>query len=224
LKPNSIFKRHTTLKYDLREFYDELGGSYDALVHSRYRRMLQKFVKDEFRDVALTLDVGCGTGTITSGLDGLKIGLDLSPNLARIAKDKGLEVIIGVAENMPFIDNIFEAIVCTDVLEHLSNPLRALRESVRVLKPDRKILIVTPNPIWAPFIKVADTLKLKVPEATCRYIWPAALGKMLKEVNLTMIKDIGWVFILVWPRQLSLEQVVVAIKKGGSFRRKRCLF
>jgi ubiquinone/menaquinone biosynthesis C-methylase UbiE len=80
----------------------------------------------------------------------LKIGLGLSPKLARIAKSRGIEVVIGDAESMPFITNAFEAVICIDVLEHLNEPQKALKEIARVLKPHDKALITTPNPFWAP--------------------------------------------------------------------------
>ena len=49
-------------------------------------------------------------------------------------------VVLGDIEGMPFPDSEFDAVVCTEVLEHVPNPSRALEEIRRVLKP-RGVLI-----------------------------------------------------------------------------------
>jgi len=46
---------------------------------------------------------------------------------------------------MPFVDDSFIIITMTEVIEHLENPLNALREINRVLKPGGKLIISTPN-------------------------------------------------------------------------------
>jgi SAM-dependent methyltransferase len=153
------------MKQRVKLFYNELAEDYDCLVNQHYREMLLKLLREEFEGVSVILDVGCSTEVLTSKLRGLKIGLGLSPKLlARIAKSRGIEVVIGDAESMPFITNAFEAVICIDVLEHLNEPQKALKEMARVLKPHDKALITTPNPFWAPIIKMADALKLKFPE------------------------------------------------------------
>ena len=47
-------------------------------------------------------------------------------------KKKGVDVIQGDAYNLPFDDNSFEAVTMIDVLEHFSEPLKALAEARRV--------------------------------------------------------------------------------------------
>jgi ubiquinone/menaquinone biosynthesis C-methylase UbiE len=52
----------------------------------------------------------------------------------------------GNAENMhEFKDNFFNYIIAGDVIEHLHNPFIFLKECYRVLKPEGKLLIITPN-------------------------------------------------------------------------------
>ena len=57
----------------------------------------------------------------------------------------GMPVIRGVAENLPFIDQSFDLIVCLWVLEHLKNPAATLREVRRVLAPRGHFVFLTPN-------------------------------------------------------------------------------
>jgi ubiquinone/menaquinone biosynthesis C-methylase UbiE len=200
------------MKQRVKLFYNELAEDYDHLASQHYREMLLRLLREEFEGASVILDVGCGTGTLTSKLRGLKIGLELSPKLARIAKSRGIEIVIGDAESLPFVTNAFEAAICTDVLEHLNEPQKALKEMARVLKPHGKALITTPNPLWAPIIKMADALKLKFPEGPCRYLCPHVLDKMLEEVHLLKVRESGWTPMFTLPRRFSVEQVVLAKK------------
>jgi SAM-dependent methyltransferase len=52
--------------------------------------------------------------------------------------------IVGDIHNLPFENDSQEAIFCLAVLEHVENPLKAMEEMFRVLKPGGKILIYVP--------------------------------------------------------------------------------
>lgn len=56
--------------------------------------------------------------------------------------------LIAEGEELPFKDGVFDAVLCTEVLEHLHSPGRLLREMGRVLKRDGDLVITTPN-AWA---------------------------------------------------------------------------
>lgn len=53
--------------------------------------------------------------------------------------------IVGSAEDMPFAENMFDAVVCTQVFEHLQNPDKAASEIRRVLKPGGYCLLTVPQ-------------------------------------------------------------------------------
>ena len=93
------------------------------------------------------LDCGCGPGSITIDLaslvaPGAVIGIDTADIHLEIgrknAKDRNVPNIRFETANvceLPFPDNTFDAVFSHAVVEHLSNPLKALREQYRVLKP-----------------------------------------------------------------------------------------
>jgi ubiquinone/menaquinone biosynthesis C-methylase UbiE len=85
------------------------------------------------------LDVGCGTGTTLVAANGLgahPFGMDISIKGLQKAKHKidSGSFVSGDAHFLPFKDNIFNAVICKDILEHLSNDDIALREVNSVLK------------------------------------------------------------------------------------------
>lgn len=89
------------------------------------------------------LDVGCGPGTITADLavlvpDGQVIGMDISPDVLQSATARGLAnctFTLGNAMSIPFPDNTFDITHAHQVLQHLRDPVAALREMRRVTKP-----------------------------------------------------------------------------------------
>jgi ubiquinone/menaquinone biosynthesis C-methylase UbiE len=91
------------------------------------------------------LDVGCGPGTITMDLaewvaPGEVIGLDRSPVVIARAREaaearelSNLSFEVGDVYNLEFEDSSVDVVYAHQVLQHLSDPTRALREMRRVL-------------------------------------------------------------------------------------------
>lgn len=78
------------------------------------------------------LDVGAGDGLIAHTV-GMK-GIDNNPIGVKLAQEKGIDVILGSAYELPFKDEEFDAVFMGDTLEHLEFPEKALKEARRVLK------------------------------------------------------------------------------------------
>lgn len=112
------------------------------------------------------LDVGCGTGRalrLASSLvksKGEFYGIDLSSKMVRVAKSnssnyKNMYFYKANSEKLPFKNNFFNLIMCSNSFHHYSNPDKVLNEIYRVLKPKGRIYILDPT---------ADTLIIKVIE------------------------------------------------------------
>jgi ubiquinone/menaquinone biosynthesis C-methylase UbiE len=93
------------------------------------------------------LDVGCGPGSITLGLavavaPGPVVGLDIErahvENAMKLASESGVHNVrfeVGDAYTLPVPDASFDAVFAHALLIHLAEPVRALREFRRVLRP-----------------------------------------------------------------------------------------
>jgi SAM-dependent methyltransferase len=94
----------------------------------------------------MILDIGCGGGYYTKKLQklGITVGLDFCIAYLRLAKEycRNAFFVNGDAEHLPFRDGCFNLILCTEVLEHLTNPDNCLKEISRVLS-EKGVLIVT---------------------------------------------------------------------------------
>lgn len=93
------------------------------------------------------LEVGCGIGTtpcyIAEKYGSRVVGIDISERMIERSKErakrKGLESIVEFrvadAQNLPFKDDIFDAVICESVTAFVEDKPRAIREYVRVTKP-----------------------------------------------------------------------------------------
>ena len=98
------------------------------------------------------LDVGCGPGTITVDLaarvsPGEVVGVDASAAVLEIARsaatDAGVRIEFRTADAMdlPFEDDSFDVVHAHQVLQHLTDPVAALREMARVCRPGGVIAV-----------------------------------------------------------------------------------
>lgn len=121
---------------------------YNSRNNNRYEStgLLISFMKENKK----LLDVGCGTGTITSTLrDALSldvVGVEPHPERAEQARTEGLNVITGVYDQTFAQRNEkFDYILFADVLEHLVDPAEMLRVVKNSLAPDGRVLASIPN-------------------------------------------------------------------------------
>lgn len=96
------------------------------------------------------LDIACGEGYGAAALQkagaASVIGVDISEEACLHAQEKyGIETRPGSAEQIPLVDKSVDLIVSFETIEHVSNPLRFLDECARVLAPEGRLLISTPN-------------------------------------------------------------------------------
>jgi SAM-dependent methyltransferase len=73
------------------------------------------------------------------------IGLDIESGRARAAHLHSEEVLCAAAEHLPFPTGAFDLVLSHEVLEHVQNDRRAIREIVRVLRPGGRLVLFCPN-------------------------------------------------------------------------------
>lgn len=138
-----------------RSYYLE-GEKYDWVIapkgfekvfHSQRAHELRRFIRPIH---SITLDAGSGTGLITRYLSGYVIACDLNLwNLQRAKTRVVADFVQCDLSALPF-RTIFDNIVSSEVLEHISQPEKAVREFRRVLKPRGRFVGSVPSrsPIW----------------------------------------------------------------------------
>ena len=93
------------------------------------------------------LDAGCGTGLLLKELETLEIcyGIDISQKAVDFCRKRGINnVQVADIANIPYPDNTFDAVIALDVIEHIKDDEKAIREIYRVLKPQGVAIITVP--------------------------------------------------------------------------------
>ena len=86
------------------------------------------------------LEVGVGTGRFAAPL-GVRVGVDPSSAMSKVAMERGIEVHSGVGENLPCQDSSFDFVLLVTTICFLDDVPAALGEAYRVLKSGGCILV-----------------------------------------------------------------------------------
>jgi SAM-dependent methyltransferase len=120
------------------------------------------------------LDVGAGTRPYQE-LYGRYFERCVSTDVGHSQHDIQAVDVIAPAESLPFDDGAFDAVICTEVLEHVKRPRDALREIQRVLRPKGQAFITTPFMVQLH----------EMPYDFYRYT-PSALTELAESTGLTV--------------------------------------
>lgn len=122
------------------KIYDETNTAY----YSKYPKISCKDVAQRLKhtEYESLLDIGCGTGFLIDMLqkqkNALYCGLDLSPEMLKMAKQKlpeGVYLTEGSADSLPYEDKSFDVVTCIQSFHHYPKPEKSMTEAYRVLKP-----------------------------------------------------------------------------------------
>lgn len=155
------------------------------------------------------LDIGCGTGRVAAALAerGSRVwGVEPSPEMAALAKERISTVKVAPAEKLPFKDGWFERAVMFLVI-HLVDRPRAFAEAQRVLGAEGRLVVATFDPLhferyWLnrffPSLEAIDRVRFPAPPALQEELEAAGFSSV-RLVPLAQRAEIG--------RDAALERV-----------------
>ncbi|MBS1553228.1 MAG: class I SAM-dependent methyltransferase [Bacteroidetes bacterium] len=183
---------------DKEKFYDTIADDFDSIMNMydtnrRIEVIFNDFLgNDNLKNKSL-LDGGCGTGLFTKKAiekGAIVTSLDIAPKLVEltIKKNPTAKGIEGSLLNLPFTDDFFDYVISSDVIEHTPDPLAAVKELIRVLKPGGKICITVPNrSFWYFSVKIAEVLKLRDYQGFENWVHYNELKNFLIKNNIQII-------------------------------------
>ncbi len=116
-----------------------------------YAHVRQDVLASVPQGVRRVLSIGCGEGRTEAELvaRGVEVtGIELNPEAAKAASQKGIKVICGDATaSSAQLANCppFDCLIYADVLEHIQDPESVLREHIKFLAPGGVVIVSVPN-------------------------------------------------------------------------------
>ncbi len=140
LTPEALYEYYKSDQYrrlinrDDQEYRDE-----NTLLYAKH---VMHFLEEMKITATRQLDYGSGTGALLRIVPWEGVGVEISENASKWARDRGCEIY----ETLGEVEGKFDLITIMETLEHLSNPVATLRALLKCLEPDGHILIGVP---WA---------------------------------------------------------------------------
>ncbi len=168
-------------------------------------------IKNVIPNFKTGLEIGIGTGRFASRL-GIKIGIDPSVNMVQFAAKRGIEVIVAVAEDLPFKDSSFELVLISTTLCFVNDPIQTIKEANRVLTPKGNIIIAMIDK--NSFLGKSYSSKKNKFYKYANFLSVSQVISWLKEMGFKDIKVYQTIF--KDPKAISsLEPIAEGYGKGG---------
>ena len=187
-------------------------GHHESVLRSHTWRTIEnsaKYLERYLEDKSNLLDVGCGPGTITIDfakriLEGSVLGIDISDEIIQKAQTASQEFDLdncsfntGDTYHLDFEDNTFDIVHAHQLLQHLTDPVAAIKEMKRVVRPGGVVALRDADyggMIWAPTDPKLDewmdlyqqmTKKNKVTANAGRYLFSWVTQASFSSVEVT---------------------------------------
>jgi len=130
--------------------YDHRAWESPIWLQRYWQRARHRIVLDSVGVRAPVLDVGCGSSHIIADLPHA-VGLDIRQNTLRWLARRHSRLVRATGARLPFADASFDAVIHSQVIEHLPDDPAILAECQRVLRPGGVLVLGTPDyarPLW----------------------------------------------------------------------------
>jgi ubiquinone/menaquinone biosynthesis C-methylase UbiE len=183
-----------------KKHFDKLATNYGRsrdgrFCRSMYTGVIEKISRYSFMSL---IDSGCGTGEMLSLLvkkypDMQAFGIDFSENMiskASLLLGPNVQLLVGDVDKMPWPDNFFDLLTCNASFHHYPQPLKALSEVQRILKPNGRLIIA--DPWWPDTIRLLINNYLKSPLNTSGDVKIYSEQEMYQLLSESGFQSIEW--------------------------------
>lgn len=158
-RPDNETLKRLYLKYLPEKIEDPL--LWDVYMKDVFKKAANILAK-RFPKGGKLLDIGCGYGFFLEKMKAMGwevYGMDVSETAVNYTSSHGLNVSLGTLDNIRHEDNSFDVVTLFYVLEHLPDPLNALKEIRRILNPKGLLLLRVPH--TTPIVRILSLFGIK---------------------------------------------------------------
>ena len=113
----------------------------DWFVQNKYAFKVEiKAVRKHIPKQGRGIEIGVGSGLFAEPL-GIHIGLEPSVKMRSIAVKRGVNVVDGTAENLPFMDDFYDFALMVTTICFVDDVEKSIHEAKRIIKPGGKLII-----------------------------------------------------------------------------------
>ncbi len=179
----------------MRKHFDNISSQYDMWKRKNdyYYSQLKRLFSSIIPPGKKVLEIGCGTGDVLNSVSPKEgLGVDISPKMVKIAKTKYPQLSFKVSEAEQLeLKEKYDYVIMSDILEHLIDVWKVLKNLKKVIKPDGRVVISFINPLWEPLLILGEKLRMKMPEGPHNRLYSEDIINLL-ELNDFEIKEKGY--------------------------------
>ncbi len=200
----------------MKDVFDLFTNEYDAwFERNRYVYLSElNLLKKIIPKGVLGLEIGVGTGRFAEPI-GIEFGIDPSFNMLKLAKDRGIKVVVGVGENLPFKGESFDLVLIVVTICFVDNPIEVFTESNRVLKKGGEIVLgfVDKNSFLGKIYEDKKRAGNKFYKEA-KFYSPEELGELLKKTGFRDLEFFQTLYNI--PTEVkTIEEPIEGFGKGG---------
>lgn len=162
-----------------------------GVLSRHYRARLVEIYRHVIGECDSVLEVGCGNGSLLAALEPkCGVGVDLSPEMVRIARDRypGLQFVCAEAETFELGVAPFDVIILSDLLNDLWDVQTVLMHLRRYCGEHTRIVFNVQSHLWESARRVAESAGLVTPNLPQNWLTPIDVRNLLDLSGFTLVR------------------------------------
>ncbi|MEN3336001.1 MAG: hypothetical protein V7641_5366 [Blastocatellia bacterium] len=168
-------------------YYHEENLAFSPLTEARFQSLMASFAP--YRENNRLLDIGCGAGhflKVATAQGWRAHGTEIAASAFEHLSRYGIKAFQGELQAARYPSEFFDVIYCSEVIEHLLEPLSLLQECARILRPGGLLYLTTPNFNSLSRRLLGGRWRVICKEHVC-YFTPKLLARVLRDAGFARL-------------------------------------